>query len=261
MQIIYKFRVAFEEHEDVVRFIEIDSTSSFFDLHKIIQESVGFDATKQFDIFQSNDIWRIENKICSSEKGEKDPAKTILNRFINDPNQKFIYAFDPELNWVFYIELIKVQKADYGKKYPLIARKEGDAPKQYKLKGKEPGATAKNEYDKMAEMLIASRMLEKLEKDPLENIDEDDIELDDEDIELDESVLEINEVESEKIPEIKPKLSINLKFDEEDLKIDNDDLEFLEEGFEDSEEEESDDDDFGNDLDNSGNSDDSYDDY
>lgn len=261
MQIIYKFRVSFEEHDDVVRFIDIDSTSNFFDLHKIIQESVGFDASKQYEFFISNDIWRSEGKICStSVEGEKDPAKTNINKFINSPNQKFVYVFDPELDWVFYIELIKIQKAEYGKKYPIIARKEGEAPKQYKLKGKEPGAVAKNEYDKMAEMLIASRMLENIEKVPLEGIEEEEIEIDDEEIVLDESAFEITEEEPEKKSEIKPIISSSLKFDDEDLKIDTDDLDFLEEEKEETDEE-SEDDEFGNDYNNSGNYDDNYDDY
>ena len=45
MQIIYKFRVHFEDHDDVVRFIDIDSTSNFADFHKIIQDSIGFDSS------------------------------------------------------------------------------------------------------------------------------------------------------------------------------------------------------------------------
>ncbi|MCC6720650.1 MAG: hypothetical protein IT243_00480 [Bacteroidia bacterium] len=263
MQIVYKFRVNFEEHEDVVRIVEIDSTSSFADLHTIIQQSVGFDASKQYEFYLSDESWRVNDKVCSSDVDNKEPGKTILNRFINDPNQKFIYIFDPELHWIFYIELVKIQKGELSKKYPLISRKDGEAPKQYKLKGKEPGATAKNEYDKMAEMLIASRMLENIGKD-VDNDDEpDDLDIDEE-IELDESALNTNDENFKKSTSSKSKINFDLKFDEDELKIDNDDLSFLEDDFEGNDEnddENENDDETGNNYNNSGNYDDNYDDY
>lgn len=266
MQIIYKFRVHFEDHDDVVRFIDIDSTSSFADFHKIIQESIGFDASKAYTFHMSNDFWRTDAQICDSEPREESssklPKSTILNRFINDPHQRFIYMFDPDLVWTFFIELVKIQKAEPNKKYPLVARKEGEAPKQYKLKGKLPGATASNnEYDKMAEMLMASRLLDDLVKDE----EEVDLETDDIDIDIEELDKEIPDV---KIPDIikpvvpKERVSFDLKFDDEELKIDSDDLDFLEGEEGDEEEKELDeDDDLGFDDLGYGGSDDNNDDY
>ncbi len=264
MQIIYKFRVHFEDHDDVVRFIDIDSTSSFLDFHKIIQESIGFDSSKAFTFQMSNDFWRTDAQICDSDPREEStvklPKQTILNRFINDPHQRFIYMFDPDLVWTFFIELVKSQKAEPNKKYPLVARKEGEAPKQYKLKGKLPGATANlNEYDKMADMLIASRMM-----DDLIAVDDDEV-LDGEDLEIDEINTELPDI---KIPEIiKPpvareRVSFDLKFDEEELKIDADDLDFLEGEEVDEEEKELDEDDeLGFEDLGYGGSDDNNDDY
>ena len=269
MHIVYKFRIVFEEHDEVVRFIEIDSTSSFADFHKIIQQSIGFDASKQYDFYLSEDSWRVGEKVCSNEPDSKVPEKTILNKYINDPHQKFVYIFDPELNWVFFIELIKIQKAEPSKKYPLISRKEGEAPKQYKLKGKEPGATAKNEYDKLAEMLIASRMLENIEADKSNVKEEEEIEIEeelDDDIELDESALEISDDTISSTSETKPKFNFDLKFDEDDLKIDEDDLNFLEEDFTETDSKNDDDaidedDEFGSNSGDTGSYDDNYDDY
>lgn len=263
MQIIYKFRVHFEDHDDVVRFIDIDSTSSFADFHKIIQDSIGFDGSKAYTFHMSNDFWRTDAQICDSEPREESalklPKQTILNRFINDPHQRFIYMLDPDLVWTFFIELVKIQKAEPNKIYPLIARKEGEAPKQYKLKGKLPGATANlTEYDKMADMLIASRMMDDL-------IAVDDDEILDEDLEIDETNTELPDI---KIPEItKPtvareRVSFDLKFDEEELKIDSDDLSFLEGEEVDEEEKELDEDDeLGFEDLGYGGSDDNNDDY
>ena len=264
MQIIYKFRVHFEDHDDVVRFIDIDSTSNFADFHKIIQDSIGFDSSKAYTFLMSNDFWRTDAQICDSEPREEStlklPKQTILNRFINDPHQRFIYMFDPDLVWSFYIELVKIQKAEPNKKYPLIARKEGEAPKQYKLKGKLPGATANlTEYDKMADMLIASRMM-----DDLIAVDDDEI-LDGEDIEMDEIDTELPDIklpEIAKPPVVRERVSFDLKFDEEELKIDSDDLSFLEGEEVDEEEKELDEDDeLGFEDLGYGGSDDNNDDY
>jgi len=250
MQIIYKFRIHFEDHDDVVRFIDIDSTSTFAAFHKIIQESVGFDASKEFTFHMSNDFWRTDKEICNSildeTKTVKLPKDTILNKYINDPHQRFIYMFDPDLVWTFYIELVKIQKAEPNKKYPLLARKEGEAPKQYKLKGKLPGATASNnEYDKMAEMLIASRLMDNIAESIDEEDEEDEIDLD-EIPDMETSALEtpiLKVPESLKIPVVKEKVSFDLKFDEEELTIDADDLNFLEGEEGDDEEKELDEDD------------------
>ena len=264
MQIIYKFRVHFEDHDDVVRFIDIDSTSNFADFHKIIQDSIGFDSSKAYTFHMSNDFWRTDAQICDSEPREEStlklPKQTILNRFINDPHQRFIYMFDPDLVWSFYIERVKIQKAEPNKKYPLIARKEGEAPKQYKLKGKLPGATANlTEYDKMADMLIASRMM-----DDLIAVDDDEI-LDGEDIEMDEIDTELPDIklpEIAKPPVVRERVSFDLKFDEEELKIDSDDLSFLEGEEVDEEEKELDEDDeLGFEDLGYGGSDDNNDDY
>lgn len=252
MQIVYKFRVSFEDHDDVVRFIDIESTASFDDFHKIIQSSIGFDASKEFSFFLSDDIWRVAKKICGSETREeeslKPPHQISLNKHINDPHQRFIYWFDPELEWSFYIELVKIMKAEPSKKYPLLARKEGEAPKQYKLKGKLPGATASlNEYDKMAEMLMASRLMDDLNK-----VAEDDSETETDDVDLDEldiPEIELPDLEIPKIekkiaekPIIKKPISFDLKFDDEELVIDADDFSLLdgEEGEDDEKEEDED---------------------
>jgi hypothetical protein len=234
MQIVYKFRVHFEDHDDVVRFIDIESTSSFADFHKIIQESVGFDASKAYTFHMSNDFWRTDQQICDSEPREESlnklPKNTILNKYINDPHQRFIYMFDPDLVWTFFIELVKIQKAEPNKKYPLLARKEGEAPKQYKLKGKLPGATANlTEYDKMADMLIASRLMDDLVKE--EETDDDELLDEEEDIDIEALDAKLPDL---KIPDLdkpilpKKRVTIDLKFDDEELKIDSDDLGFLE---------------------------------
>ena len=52
---IYRFRISFEEFDDIHRDIEIKSIQSFEQLHLAIQESIGFDASKPASFYMSND--------------------------------------------------------------------------------------------------------------------------------------------------------------------------------------------------------------
>ena len=112
MQIVYKFRVSFEDHDDVVRFIDIESTASFDDFHKIIQSSIGFDASKEFSFFLSDDIWRVAKKICGSETREeeslKPPHQISLNKHMFSPPLKLLkskrHCIRPSILQGLYLE-------------------------------------------------------------------------------------------------------------------------------------------------------------
>lgn len=124
---VYKFRITYEDHEDVSRDIEIKPFHSFEDLHLAIQQSIKFDASKTACFYLSDDYWR---------KGQEIPAtqlkKSKLVDFIEDPHQKFIYLFDPLVNWMFYVELFKVLPDENGVKYPRCVKSTGTAPLQYR---------------------------------------------------------------------------------------------------------------------------------
>jgi hypothetical protein len=54
---------------------------------------------------------------------------------IRDTNQKFIYVYDFEKNWVFLVELINVSREENSKTtYPAVSRTEGIGPQQYGTK-------------------------------------------------------------------------------------------------------------------------------
>lgn len=139
---IYRFRVAYEEHEDIYRDIDIKASQTFNDLHYIIQQSISFDNSKPYSFYISDDYWRKEAEIPleinKSEKEKKARAKKdepqkrkVIADYVNDPHQKFIYVFDPEKEWTFLIELIKIIPAE-NKAYPICIKSVGTSPKQYK---------------------------------------------------------------------------------------------------------------------------------
>lgn len=133
---VYKFRIKFEDYDDVTRDIEIKPTQTFKDLHLSIQQAIKFDASKPANFFMSNDQWVKGKEISLEPKKNKDGSDVtlmetaVLNKFIIDPHQKIYYIFD---NWTFFIELFKiVLDADKKAIYPRCVKVVGEAPPQYK---------------------------------------------------------------------------------------------------------------------------------
>lgn len=146
---IYRFRATYEDHEDVFRDIEIKATHSFTDFHTSIQESIGFDNSKSACFYLSDDYWRKEEEIAAINTGEDNkkskskgtstfsgkrtaPKKKLIVDFVNDPHQKFIYVFDPDKEWTFQLELLKILPEENGVAYPRCIKVSGTSPKQYK---------------------------------------------------------------------------------------------------------------------------------
>lgn len=134
---LYRFRVTFEDHDEVSRDIEIRPTQTFADLHYAIHQAIGFDASKPASFYMSDDNWKKGKEITSRELTEEQSHIPLMNNsrlcdFIADPHQKIYYVFDLLGNWTFHIELIKiVPQADPLASYPQCVRTHGEAPKQY----------------------------------------------------------------------------------------------------------------------------------
>jgi hypothetical protein len=143
---IYRFRVAFEDNEEIFREIEIKSTQNFEDFHSTILQSIGFDNIHNAAFYISDDLWRKGEEIVFhplteeeiNQRKRKDlPAKKQMNKckmasLIDDPHQKFVYVYDPKTSWTFLIELLKIVADDPKAVYPKCAKTVGEFPKQYK---------------------------------------------------------------------------------------------------------------------------------
>ncbi|RTL52032.1 MAG: hypothetical protein EKK39_07375 [Sphingobacteriales bacterium] len=138
---ILKFRVYLEEDDAVYRDIAIKHTQHFLDLHLAILKAYEFDNKHQATFYRSNDAWQRGREI-SLAVYEKPyvvapllMAETTIGSEIKDPNQKFIYVYDFDKNWVFLVALIQVSKEENTKlNYPAITRIEGIGPQQYGTK-------------------------------------------------------------------------------------------------------------------------------
>jgi hypothetical protein len=135
---IYKFRIIFEDYEDVSRDLEIKSTQTFYDFYQGILQSIDFDAKHAASFFSSDDYWSKGAEITLFEEdiepGVKLMKKTKIASFIEQPNQRFVFIYDKEACWTLLIELIKLVPEDIAASYPRCVKSIGGAPKQYKQK-------------------------------------------------------------------------------------------------------------------------------
>ncbi|PTQ99315.1 pRiA4b ORF-3-like protein [Mucilaginibacter yixingensis] len=160
---IYKFRVTFEDYDDVVREIDIKSNQTFLDLHKIIQQSTGYNAELPSSFYVSNDQWTKGEEITylpnqkRIDRGIALMEKVKLSSFIDDPHQKFYYTYNFDRPYDFHVELIKILDDAPGVTYPIIAKSTGEAPRQLTAASFNPTtAPADNEdFDFLNEMEYA----------------------------------------------------------------------------------------------------------
>ena len=135
---IYKFRVIFEDYEDVSRDIEIRSTQTFYDFYHGILQSIDFDAKHAASFFSSDDYWSKGNEVTLLEEDLEPGVKLMKNvkiaSLIEQPNQRFVFIYDKEARWTLLIELIKLVPEDIATTYPRCLKSVGGAPKQYKQK-------------------------------------------------------------------------------------------------------------------------------
>jgi hypothetical protein len=145
---IYRFRITFEDNDEVYRDIDIRSSQTFYDFHTTILSSIGFEDNSEASFFISDDMWRrgdevalnpppTEEKNRPNKKNKIEPPKYTMKKckmaaLIDDPHQKFIYVHDPNNIWTFMIELMKIVPDDVKINYPICSKVVGIAPKKLK---------------------------------------------------------------------------------------------------------------------------------
>lgn len=132
---IYRFRVSFEDYEDIYRDIDMPSKSTFLELHQQIHKSTGYNAEVSSSFYVSNDQWKKGTEIAHLPSARKVDAGVLLmenirlSKFIDDPHQKFYYIYNFDRPYDFHVELVKILKEEEGKEYPSIFKSVGNAPK------------------------------------------------------------------------------------------------------------------------------------
>lgn len=139
---LFRFRVYWEDDDQIYRDVEIRPSQTFLEFHKVILQAYEFDGKHSASFFESNDRWQRGREINSEVMVNKKDApalsmmRTPVSAIVAKPDQKFVYVYDPAKNWNFLVELIGISKDEDPKRtYPFVLRKEGVAPAQYGIKG------------------------------------------------------------------------------------------------------------------------------
>jgi hypothetical protein len=137
---IFKFRVIIDTEQDVFRDIEINTMSTFEELHRAILKAFDWDEGEMASFYKSNDQWERGLEIPLMDMGddlvetEEDTPPTVsmstlkLNQIVSKPDEKMVYVYDFMRMWCFYIELQAVTKAAPSVLYPRVTMVFGDAP-------------------------------------------------------------------------------------------------------------------------------------
>lgn len=133
---IYRFKISFEDYDDVIREIDIQSNQTFEDLHQALHRATGYNAEQPSSFYVSSDQWIKKDEITYLPSQRKIDAgvalmgKIKLSTLIDDPHQKFYYIYNFDRPLEFHVELIKILlDGELGKEYPYVTRSIGEVPK------------------------------------------------------------------------------------------------------------------------------------
>ncbi|WP_199120367.1 hypothetical protein [Pedobacter sp. ASV28] len=133
---IYRFRISFEDYDDITREIDIKTNQTFEDLHRAIHRSTGYNADKSSSFYVSTDNWIKGDEIAIHPSQRKIDNGVVLmensklSNFIEDPHQKFYYIYNFDRPYDFHVELIKIiLENDPNIEYPYLVKSVGEAPK------------------------------------------------------------------------------------------------------------------------------------
>jgi hypothetical protein len=176
---VYRFRISFEDFDEVVREIDIKSTQTFEDLHKAVHRSTGYNTEKSSSFYVSSDHWIKGDEIAylpnqrKIDRGVALMEKAKLSSFIEDPHQKFYYIYNFDRPFDFHVELIKIiLQTDPNIEYPVLFKSIGEAPKIFDSTNPAAAATAAvttaavtapNDFDFLNEMDFVPEDSEEIE--------------------------------------------------------------------------------------------------
>lgn len=222
---IYRFRVSFEDYDDVIREIDIKSNQTFEDLHRAIHASTGYPVEVSSSFYVSNDFWIKGQEIAflpnerKVERGVSLMDKSKLSGFIDDPHQKFYYTYNFDRPFDFHVELIKILLEEDGKNsYPTLVKSIGLAPKI-------PGSIVVPQANTESKQLVNDfDFLDGLEFDPEQLEDVDNLDVDEMSIEIPgkSQTDDSHEAESEEAEdEFMDEFSDNENYDSDDYQKDD----------------------------------------
>ncbi len=139
---IYRFKITSPENNDFVSEIDIHKEQTWFDLHHIIQQTVGYDSSQMASFYQiePDGTRGMEIALFEMNTGDDDDNMNvvamdvaIIREFSSLKQADFIYVFDFFSDRYFNIKLIAIDKEKTAKQYPFCYSIKGEAPQQISL--------------------------------------------------------------------------------------------------------------------------------
>jgi hypothetical protein len=116
-----------------------EGSDTFLELHKTLQENLGYDANQLASFFITNEMWDKQKEITLIDMmqdpnlGTTTMDQVTLEEFLTEINQRMIYVFDFFAERAFFLELIETTDQTSPKDTPFVAQGAGDPPPQLAL--------------------------------------------------------------------------------------------------------------------------------
>lgn len=140
---IFKFSLVSDEVANFKREIQIDSDSTFFDLHKIIMDCCNYGETKITAFYICDDWWHRKQQITLIEVDTDSDVDCFvmedetLSDWLDEEKQKLMFLFDYHNERSFYMELSEMIMGEYLSE-PTCIKKQGTPPSQFLEEEEEP---------------------------------------------------------------------------------------------------------------------------
>ncbi|MBR1681919.1 MAG: hypothetical protein IJ700_00900 [Bacteroidaceae bacterium] len=180
---LYTITVVSPEVEDFDLELQIESSATFADLHRLIRESCGWEGDdadpalqpatagrtpRPSTFYVCDDRWRRERKIPEKSFEDDTMDDVELGDLLDDEGQRLQYIFDPEAQRGF---LLEVSRIAYGKHIdaPLCRRHHGTAPALSDLSEPAAAAPPEKSREQLLTELNAAALLDDDDPEPTDD--------------------------------------------------------------------------------------------
>ena len=132
---VFKFKVSWEDDDNISRNIALTNGQSFLQFHHTILQAFEFeDKSGVGNFYESNDKKFLGRAISSAVLANKKDApalamvKTPVSALVNLPDKKFMYHYEANKDWEFYVELIGIDRDEENRDYPYVFGIQGISP-------------------------------------------------------------------------------------------------------------------------------------
>ena len=136
---ILLFRIISDENQQFRRDLVIEDSDTFLEMHRILQDNLGYDPSQLASFFITSENWEKEQEITLidmlQDPGSTSPtmSEATLGEYFTRPDQRMIYVFDFFSERAFFMKLIQSSEQTSPRETPFIADAQGDPPPQLVL--------------------------------------------------------------------------------------------------------------------------------